>query len=281
MLDNILCLKEKFDVFILDIYGVIWGGKEPIKGALEVMQELKKVQKKVILLSNSTLRQKQAEEFQAQKGFIKGIHYDEIYTSGELVYDTFSHDKRKLKYYTFARPNPEVFQNSPYQEVFKPEQADFVYLGSPQVFENAVWKDQLNIEYFEKQLKQFYHLGLPLICANPDLRAYEDQYDESVIRQGTIARYYEDLGGDVEYFGKPYPLIFDFALQNTQALDNKILMVGDTLETDVLGAKTYGIKTALVMTGIARDHMKEEEFSSMEEYCKEVQIIPDYIVKTI
>ena len=119
---------------------------------------------------------------------------------------------------------------------------------------------------------------MPLICANPDLKAHEKQYDEAVIRQGSVAGFYEGLGGDVEYFGKPYPQIFDFALQDVYVSDERILMVGDTLETDILGGNSYGIKTALAMTGIAKDNMEAEGFSSMEEYCQEVQIIPDYII---
>ena len=101
------------------------------------------------------------------------------------------------------------------------------------------------------------------------------------MRQGLVARFYEDLGGEVEYFGKPYPLIFDFALQHIDTPDNRIIMVGDTLETDILGGKSYGIKTALTMTGIAKENMEIEGFSSIGQYCGEVQIIPDFILKTL
>lgn len=278
MPDNILSLKDKFDVFVLDIYGVIWDGKAPIKGMLEAMAALKQAGKTVILLSNSTHRQGKSDEINAKRGFIKGVHYDKVVTSGDLAYDTFSEDTRRLKFYQLAKRTKELFVDSPYIEVKNPEEADFVYAGVPQIFEDGIWKDFLTLEPFEGELKKIYKLGLPLICANPDMKAHEKQYDEAVVRQGSVARYFEELGGDVEYFGKPYPQIFDFALQGIDVPDERILMVGDTLETDILGGNSYGLKTALTMTGIAKENMEAEGFSSMEEYCREVQIIPDYIL---
>ncbi len=278
MPDNILSLKDKFDVFVLDIYGVIWDGKAPIKGMLEAMAALKQAGKTVILLSNSTHRQEKSDEINAKRGFIKGVHYDKVVTSGDLAYDTFSEDTRRLKFYQLAKRTEELFVDSPYIEVKNPEEADFVYAGVPQIFEDGIWKDFLTLEPFEGELKKIYKLGLPLICANPDMKAHEKQYDEAVVRQGSVARYFEELGGDVEYFGKPYPQIFDFALQDIDVPDERILMVGDTLETDILGGNSYGLKTALTMTGIAKENMEAEGFSLMEEYCREVQIIPDYIL---
>ncbi len=281
MLDNILSLKDKFDVFVLGVNGVIWDGKAPIEGAQEHLIELRKAKKKVILLSNGTQLKPQAEESQAQRGFIKGVHYDEIVTSGDLAYDNFSSDTRKLKFYQFGRANKALFADCPYQEVSSSEEADFIYIGEPQIFEDGTWKDFLNLQPFEAELRRFYKLGLPLICANPDLRSHEKPYEDAVVREGSVARFYEDLGGEVEYFGKPYPLIFDFALQNIDTPDNRIIMVGDTLETDILGAKSYGIKTALTMTGVAKENMEIEGFPSIGQYCGEVQIIPDFILKSL
>lgn len=281
MLDNILSLKDKFDVFILDFFGVVWDGKNQIEGVTEHLSALHKEKKKVIFLSNSVRSSIEAEQIYAQRGFIKGVHYDEVVTSGDLAYDVFSSDNRKLKFYQFGHANKNLFANTKYQEVGNPEDADFIYIGEPQILENGIWKDVVNITPFEAELRKFYKLGLPLICANPDLRSPAGQYEDTVVRQGSVARFYEDLGGEVEYFGKPYPLIFDFALKNIDAPDNRIIMIGDTLETDILGGKSYGIKTALTMTGIAKENMEVEGFSSIGQYCGEVQIIPDYIIKTL
>lgn len=280
MPDNILSLKDKFDVFLLDIYGVIWDGKKPIDGAAQVMETLCREGKKVILLSNDARLSSEIDSEQAKRGFIKGVHYDKLVTSGDLAREIFTEDDRKLKYYNFGESG-SLFKATRYVEVKNPEQADFVYLGIPRILKNGQWQDCLTIEPFEAELKKFFELDLPVICVNGDMKAHSDQYDEAVVRSGSLARYYEDLGGEVEYFGKPYPQIFDFALQEIETPDNRILMVGDTLETDILGGRSYGIKTALTLTGIARDNMESEDFIDIGEYCDEVQIQPDYIVKLI
>jgi 4-nitrophenyl phosphatase len=50
--------------------------------------------------------------------------------------------------------------------------------------------------------------------------------------------------------GKPYPAIFETALHTLGADPSQALMVGDRLETDILGANQLGIESAAVLTGV-------------------------------
>lgn len=43
---------------------------------------------------------------------------------------------------------------------------------------------------------------------------------------------------------KPSPLFFDYAIQRTGAQQSTTLMIGDNFQTDILGAKRYGLDTA-------------------------------------
>lgn len=61
-----------------------------------------------------------------------------------------------------------------------------------------------------------------MICINPDLFAHEGNPPKPVVRQGSIAAIYEELGGPVFYLGKPSDLIFAEAMKN---LRNEVFLI--------------------------------------------------------
>lgn len=277
MPENILDLIDKFDLYVFDIYGVLWNGKSVISGADKTLEELKKAGKKVLIMSNGTALSTKIEESYGKRGFIKGVHYDRIVSSGDAYHAYVLKDKRLLKFYQFGRPSKALFEGSQYIELAKPEDADFVYAGVPQIFDGEIWRDYLTIEPFADELLSLIKMNKTLVCANPDLKAFENQYDEPVIRQGSVAKFYVENGGDVEYWGKPYGNIYDYALRNELMPRDRMLMIGDTLQTDILGGKNYGMKTVLVRRGISELNMREAGMQDMAAYARSLNIVPDYI----
>jgi ribonucleotide monophosphatase NagD (HAD superfamily) len=100
-------------------------------------------------------------------------------------------------------------------------------------------------------------VSAPVIVANPDL-AYPVNDDEVGLAVGSLAGMLERIvGKSFIRFGKPDTMMFShaFACAHDNLPDLKksdILMVGDTLETDILGANTFGLDTALVLSGNTR-----------------------------
>ena len=67
---------------------------------------------------------------------------------------------------------------------------------------------------------------------------------------GWIAAYYAGLGGNVTEYGKPFDPIYDEALALAGgAAPGEVLMIGDNLATDVLGARRRGFDSLLVLEG--------------------------------
>ena len=70
--------------------------------------------------------------------------------------------------------------------------------------------------------------------------------------------------------GKPQPAIFQTALRTLESQPDETLMVGDRLETDILGANQLSIQTVALLSGVSsRDEIKEN------------QIQPDFIYEDI
>lgn len=274
---NILELRDNFDLFLLDMYGVVWDGAKPASNALYHMEMLRRAGKCVVILSNDARPSALLDEKYAERGFVKGFHYDEAVTSGDLAQMVFSHDERPLKYYVIGRPTKEVFESSPYLQTENIEAANFIYLGSPKILTEGEFQNVESVNPFAPELQHAASLGKKLICPNPDLKAPTPS-GRLAIRQGSLAAYYKTLGGEVLYFGKPQPEIYEFVLQHYDVPRERILMVGDTLYTDILGAKNCAIASALVTTGISAAEMECVGVNNIEEYCHSQKIVPDFIL---
>jgi ribonucleotide monophosphatase NagD (HAD superfamily) len=94
---------------------------------------------------------------------------------------------------------------------------------------------------------------LPMICANPDFNVHIGR--QLVICAGTIACWYERLGGYVHYHGKPHAPIYRRALELLGLYRGEVLAIGDSLRTDVLGARSAGLDVVLIANGVHRDKL--------------------------
>lgn len=87
----------------------------------------------------------------------------------------------------------------------------------------------------------------PVLLANPDLAAPRETGFS--VEPGEIGRRLRQHANVApQAFGKPFPLIFDIAVNSLPGapLRRRVLMIGDTLHTDVLGGSSAGLSTALV-----------------------------------
>jgi HAD superfamily hydrolase (TIGR01459 family) len=86
-----------------------------------------------------------------------------------------------------------------------------------------------------------------MLCANPDLKVYRGS--QLCWCAGALAQAYEKLGGQVVYYGKPYPAIYQAALK--AAGDPKTpLAIGDALVTDLKGARDAGLEALFIADGL-------------------------------
>lgn len=97
---------------------------------------------------------------------------------------------------------------------------------------------------------RFLHQGSLFIGTNPDLTIPTPAGPAP--GAGTLIKAIEVSSGKTPtIIGKPYPGLYSLALARAKSLPEETLMIGDRLETDILGAQKMGLRTALVYSGIS------------------------------
>ena len=119
--------------------------------------------------------------------------------------------------------------------------------------------------------------NIPVIVANTD-RSYPVSSKEVAVAIGGVADMVEAITGRrFIKFGKPDAQMFIFAYDHSQRVQDvgkeQILMVGDTLTTDILGGNKFGIDTALVLSGNTLRGSAAEQIHA-------TGIIPDFICES-
>src|SRR5690606_32108277 len=121
--------------------------------------------------------------------------------------------------------------------------------------------------------------NIPVVVANTDI-SYPVSGNEIAVAVGGLASMMEMvLGRRFIRFGKPDTMMFSYAFACACANDpsvakSDVLMVGDTLTTDIYGANAFGIDTALVLSG-------NTSASSAEVQISASGIVPTYVCESI
>lgn len=290
-------MLEQYDIFLVDAYGVFWDGSGFIPGTKATLQLLVQQNKIVIILSNTTQRASAAAKKYADHGLIKGEHYHHFVTSGEVARSALEkglefNGKRAKKYYNFGTQNAALFEGLDYISTSL-EEAEFIYIGIPQLYVTPEEKERTpyplyagsavqpgkisewnstDIGAFLPMLVPLVKSGLPVLNANPDLIAPEkchiSQEVHSVIRQGSIAGQLASAGMQVHQFGKPDIEVYAYCKNLLNEIipsgieHLKTAMVGDSLNTDILGAYNastqlgFPVDGILTLTGNGRQWME-------------------------
>ena len=85
------------------------------------------------------------------------------------------------------------------------------------------------------------------------------------------------MGGNVQYFGKPYGEVYQIALEILPK-NSKVLAIGDGMETDILGANNTGIDSILCKTGI---HNKEILWRGIDEFLSDYPQKPNFVIEQL
>lgn len=273
-------IESEFDVAVLDQWGVLHDGRRPYGASIDALAWLSRAGKPVAVLSNSGKRsdvnRKRIEAMGIPPRLIGHVE-----TSGETAWRDFRggrlslSDRERPRLFPVAQapgdPGDWADGNAGVELVPEVGSADAVLLmGMPRGGRMAE---------AESALREALRLSLPLICTNPDKTSPLGA--EFVPSPGAVADDYSRKGGRVIHYGKPHAAVFEAVRRrHPEVKRSRFLMVGDSLEHDIAGARAAGFLSALVRCGIHKpelDRMGGDPESAVAELAAEPgNAPPDY-----
>jgi len=232
-----LSLKS-FRYLITDMDGVLWHGREPMPGLVEFFQFLRQRDVHFVCATNnaSTLVEKLSDRLQ---GWGADVRSNEIVTSSTATADylaTLLPVGARL--YVIGMEGLRVpLQNKGF--VFAEEYVDAVVVGID-------W----NLTYDQLRLAALnIRAGAKFIGTNGD-RTFPNP--EGIVPGNGALLAAIETATDVKpiVIGKPEPVLYQTALKSMNAVPEQTLVLGDRLETDILGAVRLNLKSALVLSGV-------------------------------
>ncbi len=278
---NIESFKEvakQYKVIFLDSYGVLRNYQGILQGVNEMLQFLKDEGITYYVLTNDASRSPKqlADAFNSRgipeitehkiisSGMIANEYLENKIKGGTVVYlgtECSAHYIESVGLNTVSISNVDLDNMEDYSAL--------VLLDD----EGFDWKTDLT-----KAVNLLRKRSLPVIVANSD-ETYPLSKENVAIAVGGIADLLEPLSEKIFIrFGKPDSQIFNFAFeyaQKEQSITKRdILMVGDTLKTDIIGGNKFGIDTCLVLSGNVLHKNAELLINS-------TGIIPNYICESV
>jgi HAD superfamily hydrolase (TIGR01459 family) len=246
-------LAERYNGFVLDLWGVIHDGVNAFPHAVDCLRRLRDAGKRTLLLSNAPRPNAAVRTMMQQLGIANSL-YSGILTSGEAVRlalmsppDPWWGELGERVYHLGPERDRPVFDGLPLVLTDSPAEADFVLNTGPDDHRNPS-----DMAEFEPILAECAGYRLKMICANPDLVVIRGGV--RVLCAGSLAMRYQELGGDVRSLGKPDPAIYRPVLEQLGLPPEQVLAVGDSLRTDIAGAAGVDLASCWVLNGIhARD----------------------------
>ena len=274
MVNSIIDIADEFDAFILDSYGVLNVGGKIINGVFEVLKELRSKNKILIVLTNGS-SYPTLKKVNLLKSWGLPLNETHVLSSRDLLKLYISKHQEKI-WGVIGSPDSDLKELGVNGYIlgqkmdFAKDCQGFIYLGC------EFWND-INQKILENHLK---NKKTTVLVGNPDIIA--PQKTGFSLEPGFWSlRFRKSKFIEIEYFGKPHLDIYKMAINQIYKLANKrinlnrIVMIGDSLHTDILGGLSAQISTVLVT-----EHGLFKNYDYINAI-KKTKISPDWIIPSL
>jgi len=248
-------IVDSYDLFFIDIWGVVHNGIKLYDNSIEVLENLSNLNKEFILLTNAPRPSSTVVNFLKKMGLNK--FFENVFTSGEAALKYLIKDLKNKKFFHIGPSTRDfdLFKSFEKNKVLNIKDADYLLCSG--LFDDH--SDDLN--YYKSLFSE--HISKKMICTNPDLIV--DRGDKREYCAGSVAKIFEEIKGEVIYFGKPYPPVYNLS---SETKNKKVLCIGDNLNTDIKGANIQNYDSLLITSGIHRYEISKIKLNNVIEKYK-------------
>ena len=248
-------LAPTYDVLLCDVWGVVHNGLAAFPHACDALMRARARGASVVLITNAP-RPSAVVARQLEKLHVPRETYDAIVSSGDVTRAVIE-----------ARHGQSLFHLGPERDrsIFSGLDLRFASLqAADYVVCSGLDNDDVETpDDYRDRLALMLERRLFMVCANPDVVV--ERGPHLVYCAGAIADLYATMGGEVLYAGKPYRPIYDMAIAKAEAASGakvplgRVLAIGDSLRTDLKGARALGVDFLFVTSGIHAEELGGRE----------------------
>lgn len=268
-------LIENYKAVMFDAYGVLKTHSGVIEGAAETINRLEIPF--LVVTNDASKPEEEMSDWYQENSF--NITTSNIVSSGKVTsnYISNQYDSNKIIAY-LGRKGSELELSKlkiESQEIEEIAIEDYDKISHLVLFDASIDNVQQKIDLILNVVKD---RDIEIVVANPDL-AYQVSSSEIAIAVGSIAGVIENIiDRPLKRMGKPFNEIYSYAFEKLNSITpiskREILFVGDTLTTDIKGARDFGLDTALVLTGLTEE-------SNLKKRIEDSGVEPTYICPSI
>lgn len=231
--------KPSIQAILMDMDGVLYHGDQVIADAIPFVQAIKNIPH--CFITNNPILQAEKIVTKLHRMGFTGISKNQIITSAQATSRYLDHQKSRFKYFHIGTADlkEELDCYGEWSEV----EADFVVVGEG---------EGINFDKITQGINLITKHNAQLISTNPDHSVDALKNGERIILPGggaLVAPFEVATGKTAITIGKPYPPLYNMAMDLLQTDAPHCLMIGDRPDTDILGANQLEMQTALVRTG--------------------------------
>ena len=230
---------KQYKNYLMDMDGVLVRGKTPIPGAPELIDELNARGVQYLVLTNNPMYTPRDLAHRLQTAGLQ-VPSDRIFTSAIATARFLQRQRPNGKAFVIGESGlTDAIHNTGY--VMTETNPDYVVLGETHGY---------NISQITKAVR-LIAAGARFVATNPDPSGPTE--DGIAPACGAMAALIKEATGVAPFFvGKPNPYMMRSALNYLGAHSEETIMIGDRMDTDIVGAVSSGLDTALVLTGVTR-----------------------------